>query len=202
METPELDEKLSVTNREGNIFEVPSNQLISSLHNQDNRIVYFPYVPQLELNLDHNWFFENVGALLAKQVLRDFPDQKTIYARAIACSLNGPMNYGDIHVKDIREVVNTGNEQEKRTTVTTGAIGHYNNGELMTDWMIWLYLFKGARELRSRLPEELARNIFPALLVYNEQARAKILNYHTISESDRATLVSRAYILPYLGYKR
>jgi hypothetical protein len=196
-----LDEEHSVTNKKGNIFEVPSKEIISYLQNTDNRVEYYGYdTPPLELNLSA-WFNEHVSIPLAKQVLADFPEEKTVYARAIACSVNGSIDFNNLHIRDIREVLLTGVEQANSVMAATGAIGRYNNGELMSDWMIWHYLFNGARSIRNMLPEDLGARIFPALLVYNNEGASKLASYHAVPESEKSGLVQKAYILPYLGYK-
>lgn len=191
------------------LLESPNPHLIKAL-TDDPRIEYFPYqIPESvkpHLPIDNetaDYFLKNeesmfadfVGNFLASHIKETFKGNLPVSVRGIACSINGGFYSDGMLIRDIRQVMELGDEQERDSTLITG-IGenteklHYRSNQ---------YLVSGVESLVTVIknPENRAK-IFPVLLVYDKTKLSNVRGYSADlpkNQQERAGAILKAYIL-------
>ncbi|OGG53327.1 hypothetical protein A3C20_04800 [Candidatus Kaiserbacteria bacterium RIFCSPHIGHO2_02_FULL_55_25] len=141
----------------------------------------------------------NVSMPLAAQVLQDFPSQESLLGRGIAASINGPVYDGkNLLVRDIRHILRLGDEKGEKGTLLAWVGRDSENVPGLHD-RINQFLISGQQGLRTQISPEVARTIFPVLLIYNKSKVKAAGGYFYVLPSDpaeREKCILKAYIAP------
>lgn len=142
------------------------------------------------------WFFtQMVTDFLDDQIARDFPDHP-IGLRGTACALNGHITHNGMHIRSIEEILRNGTEREATTTAATSFDPeHPDIPNRSLQWLI-----QHPQEIRALLQDapDLAKTVFPVLLVYDAQDWVKTQSSTLpISDQFRSQAILKAYILDY-----
>lgn len=194
------------------LLTLPNPDLVRALCVMDSRIGMFDsellirdehgQLPEASRNIE--WMYKKyVSDPMAGIVMKDFPNEKMVPARGIAASINGALYDGNtVLVRDIRHVLNLGDEKGDAVTLMAG-VGLGENSTPVTHERISQYLISGQSRLRERFSPEQGATIFPVLLVYDKSKVKGIGGYSFMLPSDpveRSTCILKAYILPRAEY--
>src|SRR3989344_6857087 len=186
----------------------PNPDLVGALHTADTRISAFD--ESLLKRDTHGQLLTqgrntevtyniNVSIPLAAQVLQDFPDEKVLLGRGIAASINGPIYDGkNLLIRDIRHVLRLGDEKGEKGTLLAWVGRDSENVPGLHD-RINQFLISGQQGLRTQISPEVARTIFPVLLIYNKSKVKAAGGYFYVLPSDpaeREKCILKAYIAP------
>lgn len=123
--------------------------------------------------------------------------------RGTVCSIDGDIDEGDIHIKDLLKALDDGTEKEGDKTL----IVLLSKEEPTIHYRTTQWLQQGAQELREKFAANpnLQRKLFPILLVYRLEKLTPLTHYKVqlpASQEDRAKVIIKAYILDYPKSKR
>lgn len=193
------------------VWEFPSPELITLLHQADPRIEYFP--SEVPPGLKDKYPFtdqfawdnlRNSEAMIGRfatdrlsdKIKEEFKDRLPVAVRGLACSVNGGVFSSGILVRDIRDILQLGEGQGRDFALFSGVeAGHHGLHERTNQ-----YLATGAEMLRIHLAGDpkSAGKLFPVLLVYDKDKLVKGHGYSAqlpVDKGERSRVILKAYIL-------
>lgn len=217
--TPESELKISqkrgIFSETGKcLVEAPPQEMLEK-YEGNTRVEYFPAqvtgplkehypVPDADVRVmreqNQLWVLYSLSTLdrLGKHVAQSLNAGERVGIRGTVCSIDGDINEGNIHIKDLLKTLDDGTEKEgDKTLIVTLSKDDPTIHHRTTQW-----LQQGAQELREKLAAkpDLQRKLFPILLVYRLEKLNPITRYEVqlpATQDDRAKVILRAYILDY-----
>ena len=201
------------------ILKAPEEELIKKYVGNE-RIEYFPaQVPEkirghypfrdADVNTiaeqDQLWTLYNLCFLnqLERHLSDTLKEGERVGIRGTACSIDGEINEGDLHIKDLFQTLNDGTEKEGDQTLITD----FSNEDPEIHHRTTQWLIKGVQELRAKfaLRQDMQEKIFPIIIIYRLEGLKPLGLYEvklpTVPE-DRANIIKKIYILDYPTSKK
>lgn len=196
------------------LIEAPPKEMLENYH-KNHRVEYFPAQVTGILQEHYPIPDDDVGGMiednqlgilyslstidpLTKRLAQTLGDGGRVGIRGTVCSIDGEINEGEVHVKDLLKVLDDGTEKnEDRTRVAT-----YGKDDLILPTRTTQWLVQSTQELRQELegtPE--SEKLYPVLLVYDLDCLTPLDGLYGVQlppeSEDRAKAITKAYILDY-----
>jgi hypothetical protein len=197
------------------LIEAPGQQTLEK-YRGNPRVEYFPaqitgvvkeHYPIPDADVESMSKGNQLGVLyslctldqLGDHIAKSLSDEHPVGIRGTVCSIDGEIDYDNIRIKDLSQVLNDGTEKEDDQTL----ISALSKKDPTIHHRTRQWLIQGAQELREKFAAtpDLQKKLFPILLVYSLDKLKPLPQLYAAqlpsALEDRARIIVRAYILDY-----